>query len=109
LPTDVEWTTLTDYLGGEAVAGGKMKEAGTAHWSSPNTGADNSSGLTALPGGYRSYGGTFDNVGSSGYWWSATEYDAASAWSRSLSFSSTNAYRYYGSKYDGFSVRCVRD
>ena len=81
VPTDAEWTLLTDYLGGEVVAGGKMKEAGTAHWNSPNTGADNSSGWTALPGGYRDFNGTFLSIGSYGYWWSATEGDGANAWS----------------------------
>ncbi|MBI5044211.1 MAG: hypothetical protein HZC10_10380, partial [Nitrospirae bacterium] len=109
LPTDAEWTTLTDYLGGLAVAGGKMKEAGTAHCITPNTGADNSSGWTALPGGYRLSDGTFDDVGYYGYWWSATEYDAAYAWDRGLYTYGASAGRYYTDKLDGFSVRCVRD
>ncbi|MBA7544886.1 hypothetical protein ES705_37247 [subsurface metagenome] len=72
VPTDAEWTTLTDYLGGASVAGGKLKETGTAHWSYPNTGATNESGFTALPGGGRSLNGTFGYVGSSGGWWSST-------------------------------------
>ena len=63
VPTDAEWKTLTEYLGGNSVAGGKLKEVGTTHWYSPNTGADNSSGFTALPGGYRDYDGTFSRVG----------------------------------------------
>ena len=110
LPTDAEWTLLTDYLGGEVVAGGKMKESGTAHhWYSPNTGADNSSGWTALPGGYRNYNGTFNYIGYNGVWWSATEGVAATAWSRYLSYSDAVAYRDYNDKSHGFSVRCVRD
>ncbi|MFN6072835.1 MAG: fibrobacter succinogenes major paralogous domain-containing protein, partial [Bacteroidota bacterium] len=51
VPTDAEWTTLTTELGGESVAGGKMKSIGTAYWNSPNTGATNESGFSALPGG----------------------------------------------------------
>ena len=58
--TDAEWTTLTTYLGGESVAGGKLKEAGTSHWNTPNTEATNETGFTSLPGGYRyDYNGTF--------------------------------------------------
>ncbi|MEK6678734.1 MAG: fibrobacter succinogenes major paralogous domain-containing protein [Nitrospirota bacterium] len=109
VPTDPEWTTLTTYLGGEDVAGGKMKEAGTAHWSSSSTSDDNSSGFTALPGGFRYGNGAFSNISLSGFWWSATEINAALAWSRHLFYSNTNASRSHNSKYDGFSVRCVRD
>ncbi len=109
VPTDAEWTTLTDYLGGEAVAGGKMKEAGTTHWSTPNTGADNSSGWTALPGGYRSSDGTFYSIGGNGDWWSATEGGATYAWSRYLYYNDTVADRDSSYEYYGFSVRCVRD
>jgi len=109
VPTDSEWTTLTDYLGGGSVAGGKMKEAGTTHWSSPNTSADNSSGFTALPGGSRNYGGTFYSIGFGGSWWSATEYDTANAWDRFLYYYGSYANRNYFGKNYGFSVRCVRD
>lgn len=79
LPSDAEWTQLTDYLGGEGVAGGKLKEAGTAHWQSPNTGATNETGFTALPGGYRYDDGSFDGIGDGGFWWSATERYASNA------------------------------
>ena len=64
LPKDAEWTTLTDYLGGASVAGGKLKETGTTHWLSPNAGATNETGFTALPGGYRYSGGIFLDKGS---------------------------------------------
>ena len=63
IPSDAEFTQLTDFLGGEGVAGGKMKEAGYDHWNSPNTGATNSSGFTGLPGGYRDTGGFSWNGG----------------------------------------------
>ncbi|MBI5185448.1 MAG: fibrobacter succinogenes major paralogous domain-containing protein [Nitrospinae bacterium] len=109
LPTDAEWTTLTDYLGGESVVGGKMKEAGTTHWASPNTSADNSSGFTALPGGYRSLTGPFDTIGYTGRWWSATEYTATNAWLRRLSSDYGYVNRYDLGKSNGFSVRCVKD
>ena len=89
LPSDAEWTTLTTYLGGLSVAGGKMKEAGISHWTSPNTGATNESGFTALPGGYRGDDGRFANIGILGYWWSSTEGSTLYAWYRSLYFSSS--------------------
>jgi uncharacterized protein (TIGR02145 family) len=110
LPTDTEWTTLIDYLGGESVAGGKMKEAGTTHWTSPNKGADNSSGFTGLPGAYRSPNGQFVSGGSDGYWWSATDYTKISfAWYRNLSIYSGTAWLSYSSKQTGMSIRCLQD
>ena len=105
LPSDAEWTELTDYLGGTG-AGGKLKETGTTHWNSPNTGATNETGFTALPGGYRGDNGAFYNVGNYGEWWSATEGNAASAWNRRM-YSDVGRYR--SNKELGFSVRCVRD
>jgi len=110
LATDEEWTTLTDYLGGENVAGGKMKEAGTAHWSSPNTGATNSSGFTALPGGSRNDLGNFVNLIDVANFWSSTETSSTNAWGRTL-FSSgefVGRYNFY-IKILGFSARCVQD
>lgn len=92
LPTDAEWTTLTTFLGGEAVAGGKMKEAGTSHWNF-NTGADNSSGWTGLPGGYRHGYGAFFDIGNYGDWWSASELNATYAWARYLLWYDTYASR----------------
>ncbi len=90
VPSIWEWTTLTDYLSGTGVAGGKLKESGTTHWSSPNTGATNESGFTALPGGYRSSNGqVYSGIGNVGFWWSATEYDAADAYNRGLVFNSS--------------------
>jgi len=68
VPSDAEWTTLTTYLGGRSVAGGKMKETGTTHWESPNTGATNESGFTALPAGDRS--DYFEELGYFANWWS---------------------------------------
>ncbi|MBA7577613.1 hypothetical protein ES708_19466 [subsurface metagenome] len=107
-PTDSEWTTLTDYLGGTSVAGRRLKEAGTTHWYSPNTGATNESRFTALPGGYRSRSGTFDDIGYYGHWWSSSEYTAR-AYYRYLSYNSAAIISYYYSMRFGMSVRCVRD
>ncbi len=109
LPTDAEWTALTTYLGGEGVAGGKMKETGTTHWNSPNTGATNSSGFTGLPGGYRGLYGAFTNIGDYGYFWSSSEYSTPDAWNRFLGYYSAWVYRGYYNKGNGYSVRCLRD
>ena len=108
VPTDAEWSTLTTCLGGESVAGGKMKEAGTTHWYSPNTLATNSSGFTGLPGGYRGNDGTFYDIGNYGVWWSSSENGTTDAWNRYLSYGSGYAGRNYGNKRSGWSVRCLR-
>ena len=109
VPTDAEWTTLTTFLGGESVAGDKMKSTSSL-WT-PYTGIvnTNSSGFSGLPGGYRNYDGTYYTIGDAGTWWSSTEYDTTSAWGRYLSYIGSSAYRYGPSKAGGFSVRCVKD
>jgi uncharacterized protein (TIGR02145 family) len=107
LPSEAEWTQLTTFLGGESVAGGKLKEAGTSYWNSPNAGATNSSGFTALPGGNRNYDGFFNDVGLTGLWWSSTEDSAIHAWDRLLDCNFAQVVPYYGDKTAGFSVRCV--
>lgn len=109
LPSEAEWTELTNYLGGTGVAGGKLKETGTTHWNTPNTGATNETGFTALPGGYRDYGGAFYGFGSYGFWWSATGNDATDAWSCFVNFSNGLVIILGNSKEVGISVRCVRD
>jgi len=112
LPTDAEWTELTDYLGENA--GGKLKatgtiEAGTGLWYDPNTGATNETGFTALPGGGRDYYGAFDYIGYYGLWWSATESGTNSAWYRYMFYYSGFVDRDNSDKELGFSVRCLRD
>ena len=110
VPSDVDWTTLTNYLGGEDIAGGKLKEAGIWHWGNPNTEATNKTGFTALPGGWRSDYGIFVNVGYLGCWWSSTENDTQDyAWSRYMHYTSAESFRYKTGKNCGFSVRCVKD
>ncbi|MFO7658523.1 MAG: FISUMP domain-containing protein [Bacteroidales bacterium] len=109
LPSDAEWTQLTDYLGGPSLAGGKLKEDGTIHWSSPNTGATNESGFAALPGGSRVYTGEFNYIGSNGFWWSATESTTDNAGIRSMRHNTSSVSRSFYIKEWGFSVCCVRD
>jgi len=109
VPTDTEWTTLITFLGGQYVAGGKLKEAGTAHWLSPNAGATNSSGITALPGGSRANDGTFDYVGNVGVWWCSTEYSTIDAMHLNMSYIVSSVSNYNRNKTFGLSVRCLRD
>ena len=109
VPSDVEWTKLTDFLGGEEVAGDKMKSK--SDWAENGNGT-NTSGFSGLPGGYRFKNGPFYYIGDFGYWWSSTEFNTTNAWGRSLSYGSGDVYRgyykYYG-KEVGFSVRCIKD
>ncbi len=104
--TDDDWTVLTNSLGGESVAGGKMKESGTTHWLSPNTGATDEIGLAIVPGGHRiSINGTFNYVGGWGAYWTST-----SGYWREFSSTLTSIYRASSAQYSyGFSVRCVKD
>jgi uncharacterized protein (TIGR02145 family) len=109
LPSDSEWTQLTDYLGGEAFSGDKLKETGTDHWKSPHDGATNETGFTGLPGGYRFYTGMFLDIEKYTYWWSATENDAHHAWQRGTVYYMHDLRRTYDYKETGASVRCIRD
>jgi uncharacterized protein (TIGR02145 family) len=109
IPTDTEFTTLTTFLGGESVAGGKMKSTGTSLWQSPNTAATNESVFTGLPGGYRDYDGIFFSIGSSGVWWSSSEDLSTLVWLRNLNYNDGNANRGVSFKPFGFSVRCIID
>jgi uncharacterized protein (TIGR02145 family) len=114
VPTDAEWTVLTDYLGGLEVSGGKMKTTGTIEgatglWYSPNIEATNSSGFSGAPGGARETNGVYDNIGYYGSWWSSSEFDTSFAWFRDLYYFYGFAESYYTNKQFGFSVRCLRD
>lgn len=106
IPTDAEWTVLTDYLGGKSSAGKKMKSA--SGWFENGNGT-NSSGFSGLPGGYRFSDGTFFTIGNYGYWWSSTEGDTGSVWYRGLYYDEGYVDRYDCYKTNGFSVRCLRD
>jgi uncharacterized protein (TIGR02145 family) len=111
VPTDVEWTILGNFLGGDVIAGGKMKSTGTQYWASPNTAADNNSGLSGLPGGnrYSNSNGPYNAIGGSGYWWSSSQNNTTNAWYRTLYYGTGNLTRYGGNKREGISVRCLRD
>ena len=107
VPTDSEWSVLTTYLGGDSVAGGPLKEAGTVHWASPNTGATNSTGFTALPGGYRMNDGAFVYIGLNGYWWSSTYDGPGALFYREMSYDTTGVHRSFADV--SFSVRCIKN
>ena len=108
VPSDDEWHTLIDYLGGEDIAGAKLKESGTFYWNSPNSGATNGSGFSALPGGYRYHDG-FYYKGYTAFFFSSTEHSTLTAWTRLLNYDNTKVYRYFGNKWDGYSVRLIKD
>jgi uncharacterized protein (TIGR02145 family) len=109
VPTDPEWTTLETFLGGKIVAAGKMKEVGTNNWNSTNSGVNNSSGFTGLPGGYRYRAGTFTSIGFLGAMWAATAYDASYAWYRYMTAAGNDLTVISNYKTSGFSVRCVKN
>ena len=107
LPSDAEWDVLMTAVGGTSTDGTKLK-ANSSLWST-NTGTDEF-GFSALPGGYGSSGGSFDDVGDCGYWWSATESSYASnAYYRSMYYLSTRVSRHSDDKTFLYSVRCVQD
>jgi uncharacterized protein (TIGR02145 family) len=108
VPFDAEWTTLTDFLGGEAVAGSKLKEVGLTHWLSPNSDATNEQSFTALPGGVRNYLGPFMQLGSIGNYWSLTESSPSNAFFRNLNNNNGNAAKVDNFKKFGMSVRCLQ-
>jgi uncharacterized protein (TIGR02145 family) len=108
VPSHAECTTLTDFLGGASFAGGKMKEAGTAHWLAPNTGANNSSGFTGLGHGCRNANGSFYNLLRYGYFWSSSP-SGGTAWYRLLGYYDADVGSTNASRRDGFAVRCVKD
>jgi uncharacterized protein (TIGR02145 family) len=111
VPADSEWTELYTFLGGDAEASGKLRESGTSHWSSPNTGASNSSGFKALPGGFRQVNGTFTKLGEYGVWWSSTPDNSDPLFVRERYLVYNINYAYIGAdrKEHGFSVRCMKN
>lgn len=109
VPTDTEWNTLANFAGGQMVAGGKLKETGFAHWSSPNAGATNEFGFTALPGGCRNVNGASIGIGITSYWFTATESDTDEAYFCGC----MHDFEMFGMAPDfkscGYYVRCLKD
>lgn len=110
-PSDAEWTTMIDYLGGDMVAGNLLKEAGTSHWESINPGVllTNGSGFTALPGGYQQTFGPFTNLTGQGYWWCYTQHGYTLGWNYTIASDYTVIAKNAYIKAEGLSVRCVAD
>ena len=106
IPTDAEWTKLTDYLGGESVAGKKMKS--TSGWDNYGNGT-NTTGFEGLPGGCRFANSNFNYIGANGYWWSSSDNNPNNAWCRYLSNDDGSVVSYYYYKRSGFFVRCIKD
>jgi uncharacterized protein (TIGR02145 family) len=110
VPTVEEWQTLKTYLGGENIAGGKMKETGMTHWETYNTGADNSSGFTALPSKRRDgYSGTFRTQFHDGFFWASNEASLIRAFQCNVGYDSNLAYTGDATKNAGLTVRCIKD
>lgn len=107
--TAEELLQLSDFLNGDTNAGGKLKETGTLHWKSPNTGAENSSGFTALPGGIRYDDGSFNNKSWNAYFWSASPKTSSTAWYRVLYSDNSDFDLKYSAYNFGLSVRCVKN
>jgi uncharacterized protein (TIGR02145 family) len=111
VPSKEEWTILIDYLGGEYMAGGKLKEYGFTNWLSPNEGASNETGFTALPGGRRYFGdGSYESIRYRGYWWtSSSTNDERFAWDVRMNNIGDDVVIGSFKKPTGYSVRCIKD
>jgi uncharacterized protein (TIGR02145 family) len=109
VPSDSDWETLMTYLGGKEDAGAKLKETGSLHWYSTSPSITNETGFTAIPAGYRNYGGSFNSIKRYGYWWSATEFSAADAYCRNMNYGYNSVERTSSNKKSGLSVRCIKD
>lgn len=110
VPTDEEWLTLINFLGGESVAGGKLKESGTSHWTEPNTGATNESYFSGLGGGVRSpIDGTVNFMNIYGIWWTSNSISSTHAYCRSLYHKGEDASLAHNANITGYSIRCIKN
>ncbi|MBS1533961.1 MAG: fibrobacter succinogenes major paralogous domain-containing protein [Bacteroidetes bacterium] len=109
IPTDTEYSELINSLGGTNVAGAALKESGTVHWNSPNSGASNSSGFTGLPGGTCQVNGSYYGLGILGCWWTATENNSCCAWYYTFAYNGNTVSKVNYGKNGGLSIRCIKD
>ncbi len=109
VPTDDEWLTLVDYLGGDIVGGGKLRETGTTHWNAPNTGATDEVGFAGRGAGSRHYTGNFLFMGDAGYWWTSTNFDSTRAIANMVDHDFNHVFRNNYDKKTGMAVRCLRN
>lgn len=107
--SSADWIVLTDFLGGEDVAGGKLKETGGVHWDTPNAEATNDFWFTALPGGLRKMDGSFSFYGGGGYWWTSTIYDNMNSLYHYIFWNGSSVNSGHIARTHGLSVRCVKD
>jgi len=109
IPSDNEWTTLSNFLGGKSIAYGKLAETGTNHWSPPNAEATNLTGFSAVPGGYRTHGGDYYSLGTHSFWWSSTPMISTTSNAMSWYIESSILKSDYHYMPYGLSVRCIKD
>jgi uncharacterized protein (TIGR02145 family) len=108
VPSIAEWTILGNYLGGNALAGGKLKETGTVHWNSPNTAATNEAGFYALPAGFRGYAGGFGGLGTTGNHWSS-DGGVGNIPYWQVYYTDGGLHQFANPSQEGYSIRCVKD
>ncbi|MBK8806547.1 MAG: hypothetical protein IPO21_07855 [Bacteroidales bacterium] len=109
LPSCDEWALLINYLGGEDLAGGKLKKIDTILWNNPNIGATNESGFSAIPAGSRSYDGTFYGIGEGCCWWTTSEREPLRSYANNVDYAYNMIYQGFYLKEIGLSVRCLND
>jgi uncharacterized protein (TIGR02145 family) len=122
VPSDNDWKVLEYYLGMDSVEldsiniitrgtneGGKLKEVGTAHWLSPNTGATNEINFNAVPAGYRDVNSSFNVVTGATWFWSSTSFNSQNAISRAIPYSDAEITRWADDKGEGYSIRCIKN
>lgn len=109
IPTDEDWNVLASFLGGNTVAGGKLKITGTGSWNAPNTGASNEANFNGMPGGYRLPSGTFQGIRETGLYWTTTSSDTDNAVAYSLSNQNAELGSASQNKKDGIACRCIKN
>lgn len=109
VPTQEDWLKLLDYCGGPDIAAGKLKSTGFSNWASPNYGATNQTGFSALPAGARGYDGTFSGKSVYCSFWSSSEYITTMAYYADMQYNTAQVTNYWGYKYNGHSIRCIKD